>query len=76
MSLNPAKILRLGSKGTLKKGADADVTIIDVEQEITVNADNFQSKSKNSPFLGWKLNGCAFMTIVAGKVVMQEGEIR
>jgi len=48
MSLNPAKILRL-NKGTLKPGADADITILDPEKAWTVDVKKFRSKSRNSP---------------------------
>ena len=75
MSRNPAKILRL-KKGTLTVGADADITIINLGKEVTVDADEFESRSKNSPFLGWKLKGAAAVTIVGGEVVMREGKIQ
>ncbi len=67
MTINPARILRL-NKGTLPIGADADITIIDPEVWWTVDAANFRSKSTNSPFLGWKLKGCADTVIVGGRV--------
>jgi len=67
MSLNPARILGL-SKGTLQVGADADVTIIDPEKKWTVTSDSLYSKSKNSPFLGMELTGCAATVIVGGRI--------
>ncbi|MFO7980740.1 MAG: dihydroorotase [Candidatus Aminicenantes bacterium] len=68
-SCNPAKILGLDSKGKIKIGADADLTIIDTEKKITVDVKKFQSKSQNNPFHNWKLKGAPVMTIVSGKVV-------
>lgn len=68
MSCNPAKILKLG-RGTLKAGAVADITIFDSAAEWTVEADKLASKSKNSPFLGWKVKGAAVATVVAGKQI-------
>jgi len=68
MVLNPAKILSI-DRGTLAVGAVADVTVVDPQLEWTVEADKLASKSKNSPFLGWKLQGAARCTVVAGKVV-------
>lgn len=68
MSCNPAKILNLG-RGTLKAGAVADITIFDSAAEWTVEADKLSSKSKNSPFLGWKVKGAAVATVVAGKQI-------
>jgi len=68
MSYNPAKILKLDA-GELKVGGPADITIIDPELEWAVDLNQFRSKSKNSPFGGWKLKGRAWMTIVGGKIV-------
>jgi dihydroorotase len=66
LSLNPAQVLKL-NKGTLSVGADADVTIIDPAQEWAVDSSRFQSKSRNTPFNGWKLTGRAVQTIVGGR---------
>jgi dihydroorotase len=67
LSVNPALILKL-NKGMLTVGADADVTIIDPNIEWHVDASQFRSKSKNTPFNGWKLKGRAVLTIVGGKI--------
>jgi dihydroorotase len=62
----------LGLKsGTFSLGAPADVTLIDPEREWTVEAADFQSLSRNTPFGGWKLKGRAVRTIVGGKTVWQ-----
>ncbi len=65
---SPSDVLNLG-KGTLKIGDDADVVIFDPEQEITIDRESFHSKSKNSPFDGWKLKGKVNYTIVNGEIV-------
>jgi dihydroorotase len=57
------------NKGTLSAGADADVTVIDPDVEWTYARSDSASKSKNSPFDGWRMKGRAVATIVAGKVV-------
>ena len=67
MALNPSRILGI-DKGTLSKGADADIVIVDPQKEFTVNKDYFLSKSKNSPFISRKLNGFLEYTIFQGKV--------
>jgi dihydroorotase len=67
LSTNPAIILKKG-KGTLSEGVDADITVIDQDIEWTVTGAKFKSKSKNTPFDGWKLRGRAVHTIVGGKM--------
>lgn len=66
----PARLLKL-NKGTLSAGADADVTVIDPDTEWTYNRTQSASKSKNSPFHGWRLKGRAILTIVGGNVVAE-----
>jgi len=70
MSLNPAKILGIhtgaGPKGTLQIGADADITVVDPDRKWTVSAEQFHSKSKNSPYIGWELFGKASAVFVGG----------
>ncbi len=71
ITINPARVLGL-NKGTLSKGADADIAIINPKPVSTVTGD-FVSLSKNSPFIGMKLKGSIVATIAGGKVVMQDG---
>jgi len=67
LTINPASILGI-PKGTLRVGADADVTIIDPNYEWVVDPQQLRSKSKNTPFGGWKLTGRADRVIVAGRL--------
>jgi dihydroorotase len=69
MSLNPARLLRLESNGTLAVGARADVTVIDPNLQWTVDPAKFLSKSRNTPFGGMKLKGRAVMTVVVGNII-------
>ncbi|MGB9595508.1 MAG: dihydroorotase [Candidatus Poribacteria bacterium] len=62
MTINPAKILNL-KKGTLSVGADADITIIDINKEWTVDPSKFESKGRNTPFIDWKLKGSPAMIV-------------
>ena len=71
MSINPARILNLAHIG-LKPGSLADLTIIDLAKRFTVDANTFQSKSRNTPFNGWELKGKAVLTMVGGKIVFDE----
>jgi dihydroorotase len=69
ISTKPAQLLGLKNKGQIAVGADADLTILNLHKEVVVDVKAFSSKSKNSPFHGWKLKGAPVMTIVAGKIV-------
>ncbi len=71
MCVNPSRILGL-NKGTLEVGKPADITIVDTDEEFTVDIEKFKSKSKNSPFNGFKLKGAVYHTIVGGKIVVRE----
>jgi len=66
LSANPAALLKR-KVGTLSEGVDADITIIDPDIAWTVDTSTFRSKSRNTPFNGWKLKGKAMQTIVGGK---------
>jgi dihydroorotase len=68
LTCGPAKALGI-PRGTLEAGSVADVTIFDPELEWTVNATKFASKSRNTPFDGWKMKGAATHTILGGRVV-------
>ncbi|MDD1777844.1 MAG: dihydroorotase family protein, partial [Candidatus Helarchaeota archaeon] len=72
---NPATFLRLSKKGKIEPGYDADLTVIDLHREQKINAHQFLSKAKFSPFDGREIKGLPTMTIVNGKVIMQEGQI-
>ena len=67
MSVAPARLLGVGG-GTLKVGAPADVTMIDPDGEWTIDVEKMRSKSRNSPFGGWKVRGRAVLTMVDGTV--------
>jgi dihydroorotase len=71
MSTAPARIAGLTNKGVIKEGADADITIVDPDKIWEVKREDFVSKSRNSPFVGWKLKGKVEYTIFNGIVVYQ-----
>ena len=70
LALNPAGILGI-DKGTLRAGADADLIVVNPDQEWVVQKERLVSKSKNSAFLGKRLNGVVEYTICGGKIVYQ-----
>lgn len=71
MCVNPSKILGL-NKGSIEVGRCADIIIVDPDEEFYVDINKFKSKSKNSPFHGFKLTGSVYYTIVNGNVVVRE----
>jgi dihydroorotase len=69
MTVNPAKVLGV-NRGTLTPGRPADVTILDPKAQWAIDAKQFKSKSRNTPFDGQKVTGRAMATIVGGEVRM------
>lgn len=61
--------------GTLKKGRDADIVVMDPGKKWIFSIDNVQSKSKNSPFLGREMTGVAETVLVGGRIVVNEGRL-
>jgi len=70
MTCNAAKIINFDG-GVIKKGARADLVLIDLNSEWIIDSQKFYSKSKNSPFDGFKVKGRAVRTVVAGKTVFE-----
>jgi dihydroorotase len=75
LTCNPAQLLGLPNKGTIRPGADADVTIIDPEVRWTIDPAQFRSKSQNTPFGGQEVCGRAHTVIVSGEVRFTRGGI-
>jgi dihydroorotase len=67
MTANPARIIGI-DKGTLGKGKQADVTIIDPNAEYKIDVNKFRSKSKNCPYHGWTVKGRVEKTLVQGEI--------
>ena len=70
LSVNPARIIDR-PLGGVTVGSAADLTIFDPDLEWTYRAAEGRSKSRNSPFDGWKLKGRATHTIVQGRIVFK-----
>jgi len=68
LSYNPAAILGVKA-GFLDEGVSADLAIIDPEYEYILKAEDIQSKSKNSPFIGEPMKGRNVFTIIRGRIV-------
>lgn len=71
MSALPAEVFGL-PQGKLEEGSPADITIVNLEEEQAVDPEAFLSKSRNTPFTGWKLKGWPVLTIVDGRKVWQD----
>ena len=66
-SLNPAQILKL-ERG-IHTGAEANLTLFDPAKRVVIDASRFQTKSRNTPFDGWSLQGAPVYTICKGQIV-------
>ena len=71
MSARPAEILGIEG-GSLAAGCPADLVILDPDREITVDANAFASKGRNTPFHGKNYFGAVCTTMVGGRVIYQE----
>ena len=67
-TIEPAKLIGI-DRGTIAEGSVADITVFDPNADVTVDKSKFKSKSKNTPFDGFKLKGKVVATIVGGEVV-------
>lgn len=69
MSGNPAEILGLKDRGTLREGAEADVVVIDPDEEYRIDVSQFASRGHNTPFDGRAVQGRVRTTICGGEIV-------
>lgn len=72
LSWGPARIFRLPG-GRIEAGHPADLTVIDPDVEWEIDAARFESKGRNTPFHGWKVQGRAVQTVVGGRIVYEAG---
>jgi len=75
MAEKPAAIFQLKTKGFLKEGNCADLTVIDLKKKYKINAANFYSKAKYSPFDQQRVEGKVVKTFVNGRLIIDNGEI-
>ncbi|UXR29534.1 dihydroorotase [Staphylococcus simulans] len=71
LTIKPAQIFDL-PYGILEEGKTADLTLIDLEEEREIKAEDFHSKASNTPFIGYKVYGNPVLTMVAGEVAFKE----
>ncbi len=75
MCENPCKIFGIKNKGFIKEGYDADLTIVDMDKEVTIKNDMIASKCGWTPFNNFKVKGFPVGTVVNGILVMSDGKI-
>lgn len=66
MSTKPASLCHLEG-GSLRPGAPADLTLVDLETSWVIDADTFESKARNCPFIGWRVQGRTVRTMTGGR---------
>jgi dihydroorotase len=71
----PARIWGLSQKGRVEPGADADLTIIDLDKLGTISAATLHGLNNLSPFEGWSTRGAGVTTIVRGRPVVRDGAL-
>jgi len=69
----PARAFSLNA-GTLASGVDADVVIVDPQETWEIDPARFRSKSRNTPFAGWKVKGRVHATLLGGRIVYESSE--
>lgn len=67
ITIKPAKLFDL-PYGKLEEGAPADLTLIDLDEAYDIKAEDFLSKSSNTPFLGERVYGKTLFTMVDGEI--------
>jgi dihydroorotase len=71
----PASVFKL-PYGELEVGKPADLAVFDLEAEVQIEKEQFESKGKNTPFNGWKCKGWTVLTMVDGKIVYEKETAR
>ena len=74
-SQKPAEIFHIKNKGAIKKGYDADLTVIDLKKTQIITKEMLKTKCGWSPYEGWELTGWPVMTFVNGHLVYDNGKI-
>ena len=75
MCENPCRIFGIKNKGYIKEGFDADLTIADMNKEVTIKNEMIASKCGWTPFNNYKVKGFPVGTIINGQLVMSEGKV-
>lgn len=71
MCFAPSNILKLG-RGGMNVGDDADLAVFDLDNEFVFEKDKMLSKSRNTPYDGYKLYGETILTVMGGKITYEK----
>ncbi|SEN61964.1 dihydroorotase [Amphibacillus marinus] len=71
LTTKPAEVFAL-NKGAIKIGAVADLVLIDLDKQWTIDPNDFYSKGKNTPFNQWEVIGKPVLTIASGQIAYKE----
>ncbi len=74
LTYNPSKMLNI-DRGTIREGAVADITVVDPSIEYEIDVNTFRSKSKNSPFHGFKVTGKTYAVLVNGEYIVKDYDL-
>jgi dihydroorotase len=74
-SENPARIFQINNKGKILENFDADLVVVDKHKKSKIDPETFYSKAHHTPFEGLEVQGIPIMTILAGRIVMKNGDI-
>ena len=70
LAFNPAKIIKK-NLGSLEEGYPADIIVFDPDKPVKIDRFKFQSKSQNTPFDGFNLQGENLLTVVKGEIIFK-----
>jgi dihydropyrimidinase len=75
-STNPAKVMGLyPRKGLIAPGSDADIVLWDPDVRRTITLDDLHHEGDYSPWEGWEVDGWPVMTLLRGRVVVEDGRL-
>jgi allantoinase len=75
VAASPARRFRIAGKGTIDRGNDADLVLIDAESSFTLEEEHLQQRHKTSPYLGGTFRGVVRATLRRGETIFMDGHV-
>jgi allantoinase len=75
VAARPARRFRIAGKGTIDRGNDADLVLIDTESSFPLQAEHLQQRHKTSPYLGATFRGAVRATLRRGETIFMVGQV-